>query len=1270
MNSRFGVFAGRERRRDLRQSFGGAWWLLPVIGLVLFLFSCPVMHAQTTAQLSGTVQDSTGAVIPGAQVKLVNTANQDTRVSMTNSAGLFAFPSLVPGTYSVQVSAKNFNSKRVTGIVLNAGDTREVPAIILAVGNSVQSVTVQAQAQLIPTTTGARSEVLDYKDIQNVALEGRDVTEMLKVLPGVVESPNGLNNGPSFSAITVTAQTSSIGNGLNISGAEYRGPQTLLSDGVNVIDPGDMGGSIGTINPEMVSEMSVLTSNFGADQEFGPIVVSTISKSGTDHYHGEAYFDARNDALNANDWQSNRQHLGKGGASYYYPGGNFGGPVPKTNNKLFFWGGYERWLQNQGNANILKSYIPTPEMMQGDFSSDNADNNALCPNGFSSKITGQWCNDLTGTVLPDGTSPTPAANGGTGAVIPTADVDPASKALSSFWPKANANPATTPGGYNYVQPIINHVDGWVWRARVDYNLSDNTKLYISYQQEYSSSLDQGNGAHIYWTPGNSVPYPGGGLYQFSYTKTAAGHLIHIFNSTTTNELIASWGEGNLPNEPANTKGAWKSTFGYPTGAGYGEVFSPGSNLAPAYGSKGNFTFPDFSQGDDYEPSGIYQVRKEVPAFADNFTKVLGAHTLKVGAFTQNTSNYQGGGQQMNGSFSYGGGQPNEFLGLSSVGSPNNPTANFVMGSLTGYNEANKSPNSDMAYQNTAFYVNDNWRFNNRINFEIGARIEHVGHWYDRTGVGMAVFYADRVASDYYAGKAEPGFYWHAIDSGVPLSGMPNRLAFLSPRFGLSWDLFGTGKTMVRGGWGAYRWQDQYNDYAADLQTAQNIRSYSLPGGNEILTSEVGLINTPAAPANLRPAGVAGSPGFIPGKQGTSGTYTGADPTDYGIPLTYTWNLTIDQQLPWDSMLDIAYVGSSSSQMDDNGESSNGSNYQALADQNKTPIGAVFQPDPNTGITADNPENVKQQTDGTKTGNTLADYHPFGLEYGTNQVVMHQSMFYSNYNALQASWQKRAGRFVFDFNGTWQKQLGTAAFQINPFNERADYGVLNVDRPFLFNSNYIYQFGDIVHGSNPFVRGAANGWTISGITSWQEGGSLQQENGSPGNFSLGVSYDSSTLPANAKANGISTGVGSLTYYGTDAGLNIMPVLTCNPRSGLGSNQLLKQSCFAAPAVGQQGGQKFPYMPNAAYIENDLALYKTFKVHESQNVQFRISAFNWLNHPLPQFSSGNQLQLRYLLPYGTSQPVLNAAADSQTWGTLDSKSGAPTQRIIELNVKYNF
>jgi hypothetical protein len=494
-------------------------------------------------------------------------------------------------------------------------------------------------------------------------------------------------------------------------------------------------------------------------------------------------------------------------------------------------------------------------------------------------------------------------------------------------------------------------------------------------------------------------------------------------------------------------------------------------------------------------------------------------------------------------------------------------------------------------------------------------------------------------------------------------------------------VFGNGKTMVRGGWGAYRWQDQYNDYAADLQTAQNIRTYNLPGNTEVLQSQIGLINTPAGQAaGIAPVPVAGSFGYTPPTGcltatplncGQFGSYTGASPTDYGIPLTYSWNLTIDQALPWNSLLDVAYVGSSSSQMDNDGESSNGSAFTALADQNKTPVGAVFGLDPVTNTFSDNPENVTKNTDGTSTGNKLSDYHPFGYAYGTSQVVMHQSTFFSNYNAVQASWTKRAGRFSFDFNFTWQKQLGTAAMQVNPFVTRANYGVLNVDRPFLFNSNYIYQFGEVIHGNNVFIRGAANGWTISGISSWQAGGSLVQEN--QGNFvqSVSTSYDPGTLPANASANGINTNLGSLTYYGTDAPLTIMPVLTCDPKSsGAIKGAILNQDCFAAPPIGQYGGQKIPYLANAAYIENDLAVYKTFEVRGSQNVQFRISAFNWLNHPLPQFSGNNQLTLRYTADYNTKAITLNKAGDSPTWGVLDQKAGAPNQRIIELNVKYNF
>jgi hypothetical protein len=1233
-----------------------------VVAMLLLLFAMPALHAQTTAQISGLITDNTGAVIPGATVTLVNEATQDTRVVTSNGAGLYSFPALLPSSYTLKVTAKGFDPKTLTGLVLHAGDERSVPAFALSIGTDTQTVTVSAASEMISQDNGERSDVLSSKDIDNLALEGRDTTELLKVLPGATTVSGGLTNSAgSFNDLSISANESAIGNGININGVPNRGGTALLSDGVSVLDPGDNASSIGIINPEMTAEVSVQTSNFGAYVQNGPVVVSAISKSGTTHIHGEGYFDARNDILNANGWYQNHQGLPKAGAHYYYPGGNVGGPVPFTHGKVFIWGGYERFLQNPGNANLLQSYIPSPEMLKGDFSTDNADNNVLCPNGFSATAQGNWCNNLAGTVLPDGTTLTPGP-GNSGTVIPSQYIDPGAAALASFWPKANANPNTTPGGYNYVQPVQAPNNGWVYRVRMDYNLNDNNKFYVSYQQAYSSTLAQGNGAHIYWTPGNSIPAPGGGLVGQVFTKSISGHFVHTFNSSTTNELIAAWGFGSFPFGPPNTNAETKSALGYT----YGSVFNASTHV-PAYSSAGTDTFPDFSQGDWFEPNGYYLVRKEVPSFTDNFTKVFGAHTVKIGAYTQNTGNLQGNdGVSPNGAInSFSGQQPNIITGIN-TGSPQNPDANFVIGNVTSYTESNSAPVSDMAYQNTAVYVDDSWKVRRGLSVEMGARIEHVGHWYDRQGVGMAAFFPDRVFADYYSGKADPGFYWHAIDPAVPLSGQPNRLAFVSPRFGVSYDPFGNGKTVVRGGWGVYRFAGQYNDYASALTTAQHVVTYSLPGQKSVLLKQISSL---AAPACTKPP------------CGITGGQSGLDASDYGVPITYAWNLTIDHRFKWNSLLDVAYVGNTSSQILDNGETIQGSGFTSLADQNKTPIGAFFKPDPITGVTSDNPENLSRQTDGTPTGNQASDYHPYGYAYGTNQVIKAESNQYSNYNGLQVAYLKETGKLTFDFNFTWSKTLGTV-LQENPFVVRAgNYGAAPIDRPFVFNSSYTYQVGDFHHG-NAIVRQILSGWTVSGISTWQAGGSLLSELGNNvPNFGLSESY--TNLPNNASQVGISSGLGTATYYGTDASLAVQPVLTCNPNHGLAKYQRLNVNCFAAPAIGgvdmigQFGGQKYPYMSMGSYFDNDLAIYRTIHIHGSQNVQFRASAFDWLNHALPDFSSANQVTLRYLVDYPSKTITLNKGTDakgdggtSSTFGLMDSKTGTPYERIIELNVKYTF
>lgn len=1298
-------------RSGLRR--GGATWptllLLLVAGILGLAPS--TLRAQVTATLTGTVEDQSASVIPNADVTLTNTATQEKRAVQTNGAGLYAFPSLVPGTYNVRVTAKGFQSKEVTGIVLNAGDTRTIPAFSLSVGAESQTVTVSATAEMIPTENGQRTDVLSQKDIDNLALEGRDTSELLKVLPGAVTASGGLtNSAAAFSDLNVTVDESAVGNGVYLSGSIYRGGTTVLEDGANMIDVGNMASSLTIIDPEMTSQVSVQSSNASADVPFGPVVVSAISRSGTANYHGDAYFDARNNVLNANAWSQNHAKTPLGPQHYYYPGGSIGGPVPGTHKKLLFWGGYERWLQNQGNQNVLTSYIPSPEMMQGDFSNDNADNNALCPDGFFQGTPpggypgGSWCSDLGGAILSNGTTTAPLGQPATtgtvtigsttynvdgGQKFPAGFIDPGAQALAKIWPKANFNPNNTIcNGCNYYQPIVNVDNGWIYRFRIDYKLGDNTLIYGSYQQAFSSGLAQGNGAHLYWTPGNAIPFPGGGEIENNYGKTLAGHFVHSFSPTTTNDFLAAWAYGSYPFTTPQPSAAYKSTLGYP----YGKVFSTSSLNIPAYNSAGTATFPDFSQDSIFEnPPGMYGVKKEAPQFGDTLTKVWGAHTVKMGGFTQTTDNWQSSfSYYLDGDMQFGAGQNPDALSGATIGVPHNATAQFVSGILSSYSENNAAPIGDVAQMSTAGFIDDTWRTTKRLTLELGLRAEHVGHWYDRDHVGLAVFYPDRVQQDYYAGKYAPGFYWHAIDAGVPLSGQPNRFMYADPRFGLSYDVFGTGNTVVRGGWGVYRYVTQVNTVAngSAQGTADHVLGFNLPGGHEGQMSEIPKMAYVPCP-NL---GLNGQPAVSATTCPAQGGQTGLDPTDYGQPMTQAYNFTIDQRLPWNTQLEVAYVGSQSSQLVDDGEDTEGSNYTAVADQNKTPMGAFFKPDPRTGVLATNPENVTKNPNiagmsSTPTGNVNADYHPFGYAYGTNVVQMLQNISYANYNGLQVSWTKTAGRLSFNLNGTWSKMLGTT-LQENPFNINLNYGPTAQDRPLVFNASYMYQSG-AVHAFNPALNHVLGNWTISGISTWQKGGYIPSflGNGVP-NFGLGLQYTGLPIPAGStqsaftSATGIGTGIGGATYYGTDANIPIMPVLTCNPTSGLSSpgdsstspnKQILNGKCFTAPAVGSQGGKSFPYMSMTPYFDNDLAVYRSFHIHESQQVQFRISGFDWLNHPLDQFSGGSYYSLNYNVDYNskTITPNYNQSnTGKNAFGVMTSKTAIPYARILELEVKYSF
>src|SRR5579862_8613824 len=397
----------------------GPGWTFATRALLLFaafLLLIPAAHAQITGTITGTVSDTSGGIIPGASVSLLNEATKDIRGTVSDTAGYFAFPAVSPGTYTVRIQMKGFKAFEQSGFVLQASDKRNLNAT-LTVGQSTETVTVEAHTDLTPVDSGAHSLDLTDTDYERLPMITRNASELLRTLPGVITVGNGASNGSNSSMdfSGVGAAGSSVGNGVSAAGVPYRGGTALLMDGTNILDEGCDCTSISVPNPDMVQEVKVQTSAFGADGSKGPVVVNFITKSGGAQYHGEGYLYARNALFNSDDWQDNHQaHSVATGDHYYYPGGNFGGPVPFTKKKLFFWAGYEHFYQLASGGTKLFSYIPTPDMLAGNFGPTSA-NNALCQAelGINAQSTAA---NASGTYCQD---PTAGANKGPGGVTLT-----------------------------------------------------------------------------------------------------------------------------------------------------------------------------------------------------------------------------------------------------------------------------------------------------------------------------------------------------------------------------------------------------------------------------------------------------------------------------------------------------------------------------------------------------------------------------------------------------------------------------------------------------------------------------------------------------------------------------------------------------------------------------------------------------------------------------------------------------------------------------------
>jgi len=1247
----------------LRKTIG-----LAALMLLLILLSSTGFAQQLTGTLSATVSDSAGAVVPNAKVIMKNDASGDTRTTVSNGSGYFTITAVQPGTYTVTIEAPGFKTWNQTGIVFSQGDSKTLPSIKLEVGKVTETVEIKAGADVVIPDNSEVSQTINQSLIEDIPIVGRDAGELLKVMPGMALT-NGLTQGSGFNDKVVGTNNGPVGS-VSSNGTQPYGAMAFMLDGANLVDPGNAGTQIANINQDMVSEVKVLMSSYSAEYAKGPVIFQAFSKSGGNAFHGEAYLYARNSALNSVDAYSASQGLVNPPEHFYYIGGNIGGPIllpftdfNKGRKKLFFWAGYE-YMNQHPAATPINYNVPTAEQKTGDFSNTTIDghdpNTPEVVNGQNTtlikQLQGIWQYAYMNPYgLPTGTN-----------MMTSASFDPNVAPILGFMPKANITPSASNGWNNYQYISTVPQNRWEATGKVDYAISDNTKLTVSYTRQIEN--DQ-HPIGVWWTPPWTLPYPSG-VNAATTSQEFMGNITHVFSPTTTNEFVFTYARYINPSTLANPAAVNRKKLGFNVNGLFGHTTDQIPNFEGPWGG----VFPnieEFSFDGSFQ-SGAFGATKKDPALYDNFTKVVGNHTLKAGFYWDTSENVQsagGLGPGDNGTYNLGWG-PN---------SSGNVVADFLLGRTGSYQQVSSFPTNDLKFHQWSIYAQDSFKANRQLTLNYGLRFDHVGQWYG-TPQGFQVWNPSSYANNTITYGCAPaatgctsntpitvtpsannvGLLWHALNSSVPLSGFKSPLFYYEPRVGLAYDVFGTGKTVLRSGFAVFHYQ--VSTEVANAATG--------PEGSFTYTTQ----GTTTGYAQIDGGGAGFTPPSAVAQNGA--TISALQAGDNKTPLTMNWNVTLSQSLPWRSVLEISYVGNKSQN-----EWINGSNGK-LGDLNNINPGGLFLPDPFKVVCVGNntcqpaltvqstlPCTGAQQADPNlwatdcnrliQTSTVASGPIPAGVYYGIpfnandyRPLNTYQDIYllshgsYANYNSLQVSWQKQSGPVTFLTNYTFGKVLGIVDGQtdngpgngsvVDPFSIRNNYMPLAYDHTHILNFSYVWNMPKFYHG-NPVLGSAVNGWQLSGYTTYQSGAALEPNivnNLNINTAGVPLTYPTAgapDLPDNAirlpnglHANNVNAGV----WFGSTSYNLLMPTLTCNPAKNLKSGQSFNDQCFSVPAYGQQGPLEWPYMRGPAYFDSDLALFKNFQITERQKLQFRISAVNFLNHPLRQFGLA-----------GTSDQVLN-------------------------------
>ena len=1106
----------------------------------------------TTATLSGTVVDPAQSVVPNAKITLKNADSGDVRTTNTNGEGFYSLAGIPVGTYDYTVEVPGFQTNKAAGLALSGGEHRSLD-VTLKVGLTTESVEVKGLTdELAPVSSGEKSSTLNVKQLQDFSVVGRSAAEFIKIMPGFAISGTGTENRLNFTGETIGINGNGDGGSQSAFNGAYSmnglpgGSLDITSDGAHVSDPGCNCATPVNPNTDMIQEFKVLTSNFGADTQKGPALVTSVAKSGGHDFHGGAYLYARHSVLNANDWLNNRQGLNQQGGmqaprpgnKYFFPGGNLGGPVlipgsnfNKNRNKLFFFVGYEFYYQTL-DTGLMRATVPTAGMRAGNFTTDEV--------------------NKMGTITSAGSAPQQINQAQfPGGIIPPGQLDPGGVALMKLLPLPNANPNSN-GGYNYVDQAVFNQNSNQFMTREDYSISDSTKLFVRYNRQWEQ---QKFPVGLWWRNGNQVPYPTPIIGKNSSDSISAS-LTHVFSPTMTNELVVAYTQIKFPNVFEDPSKVDRTKVGYP----YKGLWKNGVTQIPSFTGWGGEMATLLNPG-GFEVGGsrgLY-ADKYMPTVGDDLSKVWGTHTAKFGFYYEWIRNVQPASGNTNGQaiFSNWGGNTS-----------GSDYADMALGRVTQYNETSFNRLNDETYNTAELYAMDSWKVTRKLTIDFGLRVSHFGPWSDAAGYGFPIFNYSKYdpkapATDY------SGFVWNARDKSVPLSGFPSRAFYYAPRFGGAFDLFGNGKTVLRGGWGRYYYH--MAQFTNGLDVSAGVKAHSF---NDATT-------------------LAAIDSYSPGLGDRLGAGA-VDSKDDRTVHSDSFTVSVDQRTPFSGLLEVSYVGNRSRDVVNN-TGGYGNNI------NMVPAGALLKPG------AGDPNNPNGGYD---------SYRPLAGFQDVNIVTHNQ---YQNYNGMQATWIRTKGRYNLNLNYTFGKSLGIVNPTFDSFNLRNDYGLMPSDRRHLFNAAYSIEVGEPVKG-NKLVKGLVNGWQISGIAQVQSGINLLANSNNAG-YNFNINANGYTM-----SNGYT--VTSRSINGTDS-IGLRARVTCDPSAGLAAHQFVNAACFALPtAPGQNGPTIGPGVYGPAYVNFDLGMFKNFQISEHKKIQVRFMGYNFLNHPLYTFVNGsNNLNLAF-------------------------------------------